>query len=205
MLKKAFTVASVLFLPTALMSGCFGETSTPVVHETKLFVPFTGNTSLGTKPDPQPGEEVDVTVDGTLEGTATAAQQFYEVIDTGTHTIMTKSHIVNSTYMTTHTFASGEQFSFDFNCGDAHVTFNADAAWAVEGVTKLQIAYRNANPPPVTSAFSITVVPGEQADSVVDVQAGSRIAIADQNGKFLKYDTLNVPYDARTSFTITYP
>ena len=206
MLRKTFLILSLLFLASVFSHGCscIADPTSDLgpEHPTKLYVPFTGNTTLGTQADPLPGETVDVTVDGTLEGTATADQEFYEVIDTGSHTITTKSHLVNSTYTTTHTFKSGEQFSFDFNCGDAHITFIADAAWALENVSKLTVIYTNVNPPPVTGAYNVKLVPGEQAASV-DVQAGSTVTVYDQNNKLLKTMTVNVPYDATTSITIS--
>jgi hypothetical protein len=206
MLRKTFLIVSVLFLASALSHGCSciaDPTSDPppVEHPTKLYVQFGGNPS-GSKPDPLPNEIVDVTVDGTLEGTADANDIFYETIDSGTHIITTKSRLVNSSYTITHHIATGEQFTDYFNCGDAHITFIADAAWALENVTTLTVIYKNVNPPPVTSSYNVKLVPGEQA-APVDVQAGSSIVVYDQNNKLLKTIVAGVPYDATTSITIS--
>jgi hypothetical protein len=201
--KKSLLVLCVLSATSALSSGCGPVTSEsdplPKAHETKLVVRFSGNPS-GSLSDPLPNEIVDVTVDGVLEGTATELQDFYELVDTGKHVISMKSHLVNSSYSTTHQFPAGEVFTYSFNCGDAHVTFNADAAWALANVTKLYVHYSNKK-----LGGTLELVPGEQAKSAVDVQAGSIVYVTDQDGHSLKQLPLSVPYDATTPYSISYP
>ena len=191
-------------------SGCFfqdcgtGATDLSPSHGTKLFVSFGGSPKPnGTTADPAPNEEVSVTVDGVFEGTATASQEFYMTIDTGKHTIVTKSKIVNSTYTTTHQFNSGDEFTFKFNCGDAQLTFNADAAWLAAGVTKLYIYTFDIFG--ISLGPTATLLPGESAGSEVKVRAGSIITVLDQNQKTIKQMPANVPYDFTGPFSITYP
>ena len=203
-MSKKIIQYCIMFLFSLTLSSCpqsfscYDPTAAtgPTVHETKLIVPFGGNTIKGTKADPVPGEVVKVTVDNIFEGTADANNEFYMTIDTGTHTITTQSTIVNSTYTTTHHFAQGEQFSFTFNTADAQVLFTADPAWIA--VTNKVLVLVNG------AVGAITLLPGETSHRI-NVQAGSSITIGDQNGKTLKTMTVSVPYDCTCPFFISYP
>ena len=202
-MSKKIIQYCIIFLCSLTLSSCpqslscYDPTAAtgPTVHETKLFVTFNGN-SVGNAADPQPNEVVNVTVDGVFEGTATQANEFYMTIDTGKHTITTKSTIVNSTYTTTHNFPQGEQFTFNFNCADAHVAFTADPAW-IAVTNKVLVLIKGA-------VGAITLLPGETTPKI-NVQAGSSITIGDQNGKTLKTMTVSVPYDCTCPFFISYP
>jgi hypothetical protein len=89
-------------------------------------------------------------------------------IDSGSHTIVMKSSVIPSMYTTTHYFPSGEEFTFNFNCADDHLTFNADAAWIAAGASKLMIY----NPAGLGTTYA-QLVPGAQAAGPVNVPAGS--------------------------------